>query len=58
MLTPDQHQLAIEYRELMRTIAKTETQVAALRDLRHCRQRPWPLLGMKPLPWLALLTKL
>jgi len=31
MLTPDQHQLAIEYRELMRTIAKTETQVAALR---------------------------
>ena len=31
MLTPDQHQLAIEYRELMQTIAKTETQVAALR---------------------------
>jgi len=31
MLTPDQHQLAIEYRELMRTIAKTETHVAALR---------------------------
>ena len=31
MATPDQHQLAIEYRELMQTIAKTETQVAALR---------------------------
>ena len=31
MLTPDQQQLAIEYRELMQTIAKTETQVAALR---------------------------
>jgi len=31
MLTPDQHQLAIEYRELMQSIAKTETQVAALR---------------------------
>ena len=31
MLTPDQHQLAVENRELMQTIAKTETQVAALR---------------------------
>ena len=31
MATPDQHQLAIEYRELMQSIAKTETQVAALR---------------------------
>jgi hypothetical protein len=31
MATPDQHQLAIEYRELMQTIAKTESQVAALR---------------------------
>jgi hypothetical protein len=31
MLTPDQHQLAIEYRELMQSIAKTETQVVALR---------------------------
>ena len=31
MLTPDQEQWAIEHRELMQTIAKAETQVAALR---------------------------
>jgi hypothetical protein len=31
MLMPDQQQWAIEQRELMQTIAKTETQVAALR---------------------------
>jgi hypothetical protein len=31
MLTPDQEQWAIEQRELMQTIAKAETQVAALR---------------------------
>jgi microcompartment protein CcmL/EutN len=31
MLTPDQEQWAIEHRKLMQTIAKAETQVAALR---------------------------
>jgi hypothetical protein len=31
MLMPDQQQWAIEHRELIQTIAKTETQVAALR---------------------------
>jgi hypothetical protein len=31
MLTPDQQQWAIEHRELMQRIAKTETQTAALR---------------------------
>jgi len=32
MLTPDQQQWAIEHRELMQRIAKTETQTAALRQ--------------------------
>jgi hypothetical protein len=61
MLTPDQQQLAIEYRELIQTIAKTETQVAALR--RFAALLPETVaavkeLRMKPLLWVALFMKL